>query len=90
MLSFLVRKEIIENNNCLVVISLFKVGENEFLQTLKSIYTVESSYYHYLEMLKLRKNKRNDLYILLGRRDVRKLTSLTENIKFQEDPRELF
>ena len=34
MLSFSVRKEIIENNNSLVVISLFIVGENELLQTL--------------------------------------------------------
>ena len=33
MSSFLVRKEITENNNSLVVISLSKVGENEFLQT---------------------------------------------------------
>ena len=49
----------IENNKSLVVISLFKVGENEFLQTL----------------------------ILLGRRDVRKLTCLTA--KFQEDTIEL-
>ena len=31
MLNFLVRKEIIEYNNGLVVISLSKVGENEFL-----------------------------------------------------------
>ena len=34
MLSFLARKEIIENNNSLVVISLSKVDENEFLQAL--------------------------------------------------------
>ena len=35
-------------------------------------------------MLKLRKNKRNDLYIYFARRNVRKLTCLTA--KFQEDP----
>ena len=35
-------------------------------------------------MLKLRKNKRKDLYIFFVRRDVRKLTCLTA--KFQEDP----
>ena len=34
MLNFSVRKEIIENDNSLVVISLSKVDENEFLQTL--------------------------------------------------------
>ena len=34
-------------------------------------------------MLKLRKNKRNDLYIFFARRDVRKLTCLTA--KFQEE-----
>ena len=34
MLSFSVRKEIIENDNSLVVILLSKVDENEFLQTL--------------------------------------------------------
>ena len=34
MLSFSVRKEIIEINNSLVVISLFTVGKNEFFQTL--------------------------------------------------------
>ena len=33
MLSFSVRKEVIENNNGLVFISLSKAGENEFLQT---------------------------------------------------------
>ena len=34
MLSFPVRKEIIENANSLVVILLSKVGENKFLQTV--------------------------------------------------------
>ena len=34
MLSFSVRKEIIKNDNSLVVILLCKVVENEFLQTL--------------------------------------------------------
>ena len=34
MLTFLVSKEIIENNKSLVVISLSKVGENEFLPNL--------------------------------------------------------
>ena len=34
MLSFSVKKKIIENDNSLVVISLSKEGENEFLQTL--------------------------------------------------------
>ena len=34
-------------------------------------------------MLKLRKNKRNDLYFFFARRDVRKLTCLTA--KFQEE-----
>ena len=34
MLIFSVRKEIAENDNSWVVISLSKVGENEFLQTL--------------------------------------------------------
>ena len=63
MLSFSVKKEIIKNNNSLVVISLSKVGENEFPQTLWPIYKVESSYCHYSEMLKLRENKRNDLHI---------------------------
>ena len=37
-----------------------------------------------LEMLQLRKNKRNDLCIFFACRDVRKLTCLTA--KFQEDP----
>ena len=34
MLSFSVRKEVIKNNNSLVVISLSKAGENEFPQAL--------------------------------------------------------
>ena len=34
MLSFSIRKEIIENNNSLIVISLSKVGKNEFLPNL--------------------------------------------------------
>ena len=34
MLSFSIRKEIIKNDNCLVVILLSKAVENEFLQTL--------------------------------------------------------
>ena len=63
MLRFLLRREIIENNNSLIVISLSKVGENEFFQNLLPIYKVELSYCHYLEMLKLQKNEKNDLYI---------------------------
>ena len=59
MLSFSVRKEIIKNDKSLVVILLSKVAENEFLQTHK----VESSYCHYLDMLKLQTNERNDVYI---------------------------
>ena len=34
MLIFSARKEIIKNDNCLVVILLSKIVENEFLQTL--------------------------------------------------------
>ena len=34
MLSFSVRKEIIKNDDSLVVILFSKLGENEFLQTL--------------------------------------------------------
>ena len=34
MLTFLVRKEVVENTNSLIVISLSKVGENEFLPNL--------------------------------------------------------
>ena len=63
MLSFSVRKEIITNDNNLVVILLSKVVENEFLQTLQPIHKVESSYCHYLDMLKLQINERNDVYI---------------------------
>ena len=48
MLSFSVRKDIIENDNSSVVISLSKVGKNEFSQTLEPIHKVESSYCHYL------------------------------------------
>ena len=40
-------------------------------------------YCHHLEMLKLRKNKRNDLHIFFAHRDVRNLTCLSA--KFQED-----
>ena len=54
---FFSQEKIIENDNSLVVIPLSKVGENEFVQTLQPIHKVESSYCHYLEMLKLRKNK---------------------------------
>ena len=63
MLSFPVRKEIIKNDNSLVVILLSKVVESEFPQTVQPILTVESSYCHYLEMLTLQKNERNDAYI---------------------------
>ena len=41
---FVVRKEIIKNDNSLAVISLSKVGENAFLEALYPIYKVESSY----------------------------------------------
>ena len=79
-------KEIIENDNSWVVISLSKVGETEFefLQTLQPTDEVESSYCHYVEMLKLLKNKRNDLYIFS--RVVTYESCLTA--KFQEDPTE--
>ena len=83
MLTFLVRKEIIKNDNRLVVISLSKVDENDLLQALLLICKAESSYCHYLEMIKLRKNKWNDLYIFFTRCDVGKLTCLSA--KFQED-----
>ena len=44
-------------------------------KTMKALISkVESSYCHYLEMLKLRKNKKNDLYMFFVRRE------------FQEDP----
>ena len=56
MLSFSVRKEIIKNDNSLVVILLSKVVENEFLQTLQPIHKVESSYCHNLDILKLQIN----------------------------------
>ena len=79
MLSFSVRKEIIKNENSLVVILLSKVGENEFLQTLLPIHKVNSSYCHYLDMLKLQKNEWNDVYF--ARHDVRKLTCLTEKVQ---------
>ena len=68
MLSYSVKKEIIKNDNSLVVILLCKVVENEFLQTLKPIHNVES-YCHYLDMLKLQTNERNDVYIFFERRD---------------------
>ena len=83
MLSFSVRKEIIKNDNSLVVILLSKVVENEFLQTLYPVHKVESSYCHYLDMLKIQTNERNNVYIFFVRRDVRKLTILTA--KFQEE-----
>ena len=63
MLSFSVRKEIIKNDNSLVVILLSKVVENEFLQALQPIHKVESSYCHYLDMLKLQTNERNGVYV---------------------------
>ena len=63
MLSFSVRKEIIKNDNSLVVILLSKVVENEFLRTVDPILKVEPSYCHYLDMLTLQKNERNDVYI---------------------------
>ena len=67
----------------MVVILLFKVAENEFLKTLWPIHKVESSYCHYLDMLKLQTNERNDVYIFFARPDARKLTCLTA--KFQEE-----
>ena len=60
MLSFSVRKEIIKNDNSLVVILLSKVVGNEFLQTLQPIHKVESSHCYYLDMLT---HERNDVYI---------------------------
>ena len=80
MLSLSIRKEILENDNSLVVISLSKVSENEFLQPLKPIWKGELSYCHYLEMLKLKAT----ICIFFARRDVQKLTYLSA--KFQEDP----
>ena len=76
MLSFSVRKEIIKNDNSLVVILLSKVVESEFLQTLYPVHKVESSYCHYLDMLKLQTNERNDVYNFFAHRDVQKLTCL--------------
>ena len=75
MLSFAVRKVIIKNDNSLVVILLSK-----------PIHKVESSYCHYLDMLKLQTNERNDVYIFFARRDARKLTCLTA--KFREEAME--
>ena len=63
MLTFSVRKEIIKNDNSLVVILFSKVIENEFLQAFQPIHKVESSYCHYLDMLKLQTNEGNDMYI---------------------------
>ena len=73
----------IKNDNSLVVIFLSKVVENESLQTLWPIHKVESSYCHYLDMVKLQTNERNDVYIFFARRDVLELTCLTA--KFQEE-----
>ena len=86
MLSYSVRKEVIKNDNSLVVILLFEVVENEFLQTVLPI-QVESSYCHYLDMLTLQKNERNDVKIFFECRDVRKLTCLIA--KFEEEAIEL-
>ena len=55
MPSFSLRKEMIENDNSLIDISFSKIGENEF----------SSDFIANLEMLKLQKNGRNDLYIFL-------------------------
>ena len=55
MLSFSLRKEIIENDNSLVDISFSKIGENEF----------SSDFIANLEILKLQENGRNDQYIFL-------------------------
>ena len=67
MLSFSVRKEIIKNDDSLVVILLSKVVENEFLRPVEPILKVESSYCLYLDMLTLQKNERNDVYIFFSR-----------------------
>ena len=83
MLNFSVRKEIIKNDNSLVFILLSKVVENEFLRTLYPIHKVESSYCHYLDMLTLQTNERNDVYVFFARRDAQKLTCLTA--RFQEE-----
>ena len=56
ILSFSVKKEIIQNDNSWVVISWFKVGKKEFLQTLQPIDKVEQSYCHYQEMLYFEKS----------------------------------
>ena len=65
MLSFSVRKKIIENDKSLVVILLSEIGENEFLQTLQPIHKVGSSNLPLL--LKLEKNERNDVHIFFSR-----------------------
>ena len=83
MLSFSVRREIIKNDNSLVVILLSKVVENEFLQSVQPTLKVESPYCHYLDTLTLQKNESNDVYIFFAGRHVRKLTCLTA--KFQEE-----
>ena len=83
MLRFLVKNEIIKNDNSLLVILLSKIVENEFLQTSKPIHKVESTYCCYLDKLKLETNERNDVYIFFMRRNARKLTCLTA--KFQEE-----
>ena len=75
---FPVTKEIIENSNSFVVISLSKVGENELVHP---IYKVELSYCNYLEMFKLRKNERYDLYTFPRVVTYESLTGM-----FQEDP----
>ena len=51
MLSFALRKEIIENDNSLVVISFSKIA------------FFSSDFIANLEMLKLQEDERNDLYI---------------------------
>ena len=42
---------------------------------------VESSYCHYLDMLKLQTNKRNDVYIIFARCDTRKLLASLQSFK---------
>ena len=60
MLTFSIKKEIIGNNNSLVVISLFKVGVNEFLPNYNSGGNSQRLGYgmcHFLRVLFLLENK---------------------------------
>ena len=84
MLSFSVRKEIIENDNSLVDISLSKIGENEFSSDFIANLQTRIIILLLFRNAKITGKWKERSVYFFSRHNIPKLTCLTA--KFQDDP----